>query len=170
MKQMKSLLNKIKKFFQKDTVQVKNKTYKICTEQEFYVNDKTSIVVELISGKYKDVVVGISTIHIKEILDDGSAEATFDMEIYRQPKSMKLNLIEDAKFNTIVCDILLQLLEEATSEIRDRMNQLSQESIEDSNEIRNDGTDYFEESVQKRTVRKKDPTIPKKRIFSRKKR
>jgi len=144
----------------------KVKFYEIYTSEEVYENEEISIAFKLLKGKYKDVIFGIGGITVGETLSDGSAKANFDMEVINQPKTLKGDLTLDDKFNKIVGDILLVVLEDAIKTSGERMNSLKEESNGVENEFEQNRTDYSEEPVQKRTVRKKNPSVSKKRVLS----
>jgi hypothetical protein len=166
---MSNFLDKFHKW-NRDRKYRKGKYYEIYHEPSVYENDNVSIAFRLLKGKYKDVVFTIGKIQIGETLSDGSAKANFDIEIIQQPTKLKGDLTLREDFNRITGDILLVVLEDAIKAADERMNSLEQELHGAENEFDQDRANYIEEPVQKRTVRKKDSSVSKKRVLPRKSR
>lgn len=146
----------------------RGKFYEIYSDDKLYENESHVAAFKLLKGKYKDVVFSIGTIKVGETLPDGSAKATFDVDVIQQPSKFKRDLTLDAAFNKITSDIVLVVLEDAIKSADERMKSLEQELRGADNEFDEDRTDYIEEPVQKRAVRKKNPSVSKKRVLSRK--
>lgn len=167
MKMMNEFLERFDKW-NRDRKYRKDKFYEIYNDDEMYRNENITAAFKILKGEYKDVVFSIGTIKIGEKLSDGSAKATFDMTPIKQPKKITHDLTQDEKFNKITGDILLVVLEDAIKSADERINSLEQELREGNNEFDEDRANYSEEPVQKRTVRKKNTSVSKKRVLSRK--
>lgn len=167
MKMMNDFLDRFHKW-NRDRKYRKDKFYEIYKDDELYEDENTTAAFKILKGKYKDVVFSIGKITIGETLSDGSAKANFDMTPIKQPKKFKHDLTLDEEFNKITSDILLVVLEDAIKTADERINLLEQELKEGNNEFDEDRANYSEEPVQKRTVRKKNTSVSKKRVLSRK--
>lgn len=165
------MLNKLRDKFNawyRDYKYRRGKYYEIYSDDKLYENESHVAAFKLLKGKYKDVVFSIGAIKVGETLPDGSAKASFDVDIIQQPSKFKRDLTLDSTFSKITSDILLVVLEDAIKSADERMKSLEQELRGADNEFDEDRTDYIEEPVQKRAVRKKNPSVPKKRVLSRK--
>ena len=145
----------------------RGKFYEIYSDDKLYENENHVAAFKILKGKYKDVVFSISAIKVGETLPDGSAKASFDVDIIQQPSKFKRDLTLDAAFSRITSDILLVVLEDAIKSADERMKSLEQELRGADDEFDEDRTDYIEEPVQKRAVRKKNPSVSKKRVLPR---
>ena len=167
---MKMLNNFLDKFnaWNRDRKYRRGKFYEIYTDEKVYNDENTTAAFRILKGKYKDVVFSIGKITIGERLADGSAKANFDVNVIKHPDKFKQDLTLEDNFNKITGDILITVLEDAIESADERMNSLEQELREGNDESDEDRTNYIEEPVQKRAVRKKNASVSKKRILPRK--
>lgn len=110
--------------------------------------------IRLLKGEYAGVLLGISHLAITEDLGYQGARAGFTIKIYESPFPMINNdLPLPEKLGKIVSDIVLVILEYATK----KDNNEPVTVMEDNDD--EDRKNYIEESVPKRTVRKKSSPI-----------
>lgn len=105
--------------------------------------------IKILQGPYTGIIVNLGE---PEMVGEGLA--TFDYSIVNPSLQVKKG---DKKFEEVVSDIFLTMLElamESYGNIRDK-------SLKDaSNDIEENGTDYFEEPYEKRVIHKKGSSTP----------
>jgi len=124
--------------------------YRIASETEH----SGIMPIELLKGPFKGIIYSYGTINVGEDLGIMGAQASFDIEIIKGPQ----NILENESFAKISGQVLLTILEIA---IKNQAEVFLKGSLDEENR-----EDYIEEPVPQRTVRKKNPTVPKTRVSS----
>ena len=129
-----------------------------------YVVDGEMFAIELLQGPYKGVMYTYGHINIDEDLGYKGANASFDFNVINADLTLeqRYEYCNDSKLGKIVGQILLNVFEDI---IKKQAETFAKENLNE--EVRED---YFEEPVPQRTVRKKNPSVSKKRVSTGKKR
>lgn len=127
---------------------------KYYSQGEFYeyaidvsLEESQALPIRILKGKYAGVVYCYDTIRITEENVDGTADATYNIEVIQFTDKLKQNFYEDKKFLRVVGNILLALFWDTIEAQKEK----KEGNLDD--EYRED---YIEEPVPKRTVRSKD--------------
>jgi hypothetical protein len=148
-------MNWIQSKLEKLGIAYRNKYY---APDDFYeyaidvsVEQNQALPVRILKGKYAGVVYCYDTIKIGKENIDGTADATYNIEVIQFTDKLKKEYYEDKKFLKTVGNILLSIFWETI-----KYEEESKKGQIDDDELRED---YIEEPVPKRTVRPKDSAV-----------
>lgn len=143
---MKKLIEKLQNLLKKSPKLGKDYEYDFLSHRK---NDVATI--KLLKGKYKNVTYSYYKVEIADKENEnGSLNMTFEYHIHDKAGLKDTDLIENAKFQKIIGDILSTILTEQV--IKDNMKDLENEET---------GNDYIEEPDTRGRVRKKSTSVPK---------
>lgn len=114
------------------------------------VEKSQTLPIRILKGKYVGVIYCYNTIKIGDENVDGSADATYNIDVIQFTDKLREDYYKDKKFLKIVGNVLLSIFWETIKyEEESKKGKVDDESRED----------YFEEPVPNRTVRSKDSAI-----------
>ena len=116
--------------------------------------DKPGLKIELLKGPFKGIIYTYTTFNIDKELEDGGAQASFEIEILNEDLTQKQidEYLSDVKFAEITGQILLIIIEEA-------IKNMAQNYYRDNLADEEDRESYFEEPVPRRSVRTKGSPV-----------
>ena len=116
------------------------------------LEESQALPIRILKGKYAGVVYCYDTIRITEENVDGTADATYNIEVIKFTDKLRKDFYSDKKFLKVVGNILLALFWD-TIEAQKHKEDPSGESDDEHRE------DYIEEPLPKRRVRQKDSAV-----------
>lgn len=114
------------------------------------LEESQALPIRILKGKYAGVVYCYDTIRITEQNVDGTADATYNIEVIKFTDKLKQNFYEDKKFLKVVGNILLALFWDTIEAQKEKQ----EGNLDDEHR-----EDYIEEPLPKRRVRSKDSAV-----------
>lgn len=114
------------------------------------VEKSQTLPIRIRKGKYAGVVYCYDTIKISNENVDGTADATYNIEVIQFTDKLRKDFYQDKKFLKTVGNILLSIFWQTIEYDKERKEQKPNDEHRE---------DYIEEPVPKRTVRSKDSAV-----------
>ena len=114
------------------------------------VEKSQTLPVRILKGKYTGVVYCYDTIKIDSENVDGTADATYNINVIQFTEKLREDYYEDKKFLKTVGNILLSIFWQTIEYEKERKEEQSNDEHRE---------DYVEEPVPKRTVRSKNSAV-----------
>ena len=142
--------NKIEKL----GIAYRNKYYAPDTFYEYAIDvtveKSQTLPIRILKGRYAGVVYCYDTIKIGDENVDGTADATYNIEVIQFTDKLRKDFYQDKKFLKTVGNILLSIFWQTIEYDKERKEQKPNDEHRE---------DYIEEPVPKRTVRSKDSAV-----------
>jgi hypothetical protein len=113
------------------------------------VEKSQTLPIRIMKGKYAGVVYCYDTIKIGKENVDGTADATYNIDVIQFTEKLRKDFYNDKKFLKVVGNVLLSIFWETIQQDESKKGNVDDEHRED----------YIEEPVPNRTVRSKDSPI-----------